>query len=149
MSAPIPIYTRGFNVWQRFTCYCWDEQHQSIYHSIPANTHCLYYTFKICHCENMIAMVHEFHNCHSFHEKVATIIIYTLFIGIDTPKGAYETLITVKYGYWSGFKPTTFRVQRSNPNHYTMLLPLIVRACEVFQFHSQLSQIFSAQLRQL
>ena len=45
----------------------------------------------------MIAMVHEFHNCRSFHEKVATIIIYTLFIGIDTPKGANETLITVKY----------------------------------------------------
>ena len=35
----------------------------------------------------MIAIVHEFHNCHSFHEKVATIIINTLFIGIDTPVG--------------------------------------------------------------
>ena len=43
----------------------------------------------------MIAMVHEFHNCRSFHEKVATIIKYN--IGINTPKGVNETLITVRY----------------------------------------------------
>ena len=56
-----------------------------------------FYPFKICHCKNMIAMVHEFHNCRTFHEKFATIIIYTIFVGIDTPKGANETLITVQY----------------------------------------------------
>ena len=45
----------------------------------------------------MIAMVHEFHHCRSFHEKALIIIIYTLFSGIDTPKGVNETLITVQY----------------------------------------------------
>ena len=48
----------------------------------PISAHCLYYTLKIWHCENMIATV--FHNCRSFHEKVVTIILLTFFIGIHT-----------------------------------------------------------------